>query len=255
MTATTAERAPRSIAQRILLATGFAGVLFIGAFVVLGALAPGYDPARETISALEFTPLSMAQRINFFGFGLLLCTFAVALRRELWPYRHATVIPAFQLLSGLGVIGDAIFIHFPGHLVCVLVAFLSTLIVLCGFALHFRRLDQWRGWSAYSVVTAVLMMVLLTAFGYANHAGGPAGLMEKSATGVRTLWSVLFAWKLLRGARIDLPFACPGSPETQRAHRCPAEPRPLGLNEGCSRIPLVRPKVKIQGIAGMHEKS
>src|ERR1700730_9198045 len=101
----------RSKLQTALLATGFAGVLFVLTFVLLGALAPGYDALRETISALEFTSLSFAQRINFFVFGLLLMLFAVALRRELGAGRGAVLIPTFQFLSGIGVVGDAIFIR------------------------------------------------------------------------------------------------------------------------------------------------
>ena len=197
------ESLSRSLAQRILLAFGFAGVLFIGTFVVLGVLAPNYNSARDTISALEFTPLGMAQRINFFTFGLLLCGFAIALRRELGRGRGGVVIPLFQALSGIAVIGDAVFINDPLHLVCDLIAFLSTLIVLFAFARLFNGDVYWKSWSVYSIATAVLMMALLAGFGYANHAGGPAGLLEKSVTGIRTLWSVLFVGKLLAGARLN----------------------------------------------------
>jgi hypothetical protein len=108
----------RPYSHKLALAAGFSGVLFISAFVILGALAPGYDGLRDTISALELTKLSIAQRANFFIFGLLLCCFAFGLRRELLPSRGAFLIPLFQFLSALGVIGDAIFIYEPMHLVC-----------------------------------------------------------------------------------------------------------------------------------------
>jgi hypothetical protein len=202
-TTATAEETRRSLAQKLLLCAGFAGLLFIATFVALGLAAPNYSSMRETISAIELTSLGAGQRINFFVFGLLLCGFAIALRRELRPGRGSAVIPLFQAVSGIAVIGDAIFIHFPLHLVCDLVAFLSTLAVLFAFGWFFRKDAHWTGWSAYSILTAILMMALLTCFGYANHAGGPAGLLEKSATGIRTLWSVLFAGKLLAGARLN----------------------------------------------------
>jgi len=203
MTTITTERVRRSFGQNVLLSTGFAGVLFIATFVILGALAPNYNSARETISALEFTSFSVAQRINFFVFGLLLCGFAVALRRELQHGGGSIVIPLFQVFAGIGVAGAAIFIYPPLHLVCDLIAFLSTLIVLFVFAWFFRQDVRWKGWSTYSILTALVMMALLTAFGYANHTGGLAGLAEKSVTGVRTLWSVVFTGKLLAGARIN----------------------------------------------------
>jgi hypothetical protein len=174
--------------------------------VILGALAPNYNPVRETISALEFTTLSMVQRINFFVFGLLLCAFAVGLRLELDRGRGARLIPLFQFLSGIAVIGDALFIHDPLHLVCDLIAFNSALLVLFLFAWRFRSDIRWKGWGAYSIVTALLMMAFLTAFGFANHVGGPAGAMEKLATATRTLWSALLTAKLLAGGRLD-PYA------------------------------------------------
>jgi hypothetical protein len=198
--------AARSQTHRFLLAAGFGSLLFIVTYLILGALAPSYNSVRETISALEFTSLGVAQRINFFVFGLLLCAFAVGLRLELDHGRGARVIPLFQLLAGIGVIGDAFFIHDPLHLVCDLIAFNSALLVLFLSAWRFRHDLRWKGWEVYSIVTALLMMAFLTAFGFANHVGGPAGAMEKLATATRTLWSVLLTAKLLAGARLD-PYA------------------------------------------------
>jgi len=189
--------------RKALLATGFGGVLFIAAFVVLGALAPDYNSMRQTISEIELTALGLGQRINFFVFGLLLIAFAVALKRELNGGRVGRLIPLFQFVSGVGVIGDALFIHMPLHLVCDLIAFNATLVVLFLFVWRFRGDVRWKGWTAYSIVTALLMMLFLTAFGFANHLGGPAGLLEKMATVVRTGWSVLLTARLLAGVRLD----------------------------------------------------
>jgi hypothetical protein len=195
----------RSGLQKLLLAGGFSGVVFFSVFTILGALAPDYTFARDTISALEFTPLSIAQRINFLVFGLLLCAFAAALRRELGHGHGALLIPLFETFSGIGVIGDAVFIHNPLHLVCDLIAFNSGLMVLLLFTWCFWGQHHWKGWSAYSLITTILMMALLAAFGVANHLGGPAGLLEKLAASTRTLWSALLAAKLLAGARLNQP--------------------------------------------------
>jgi hypothetical protein len=183
----------RSKLQTALLAAGFGGVLFVLTFLLLGALAPGYDALRETISALEFTSLGFAQRINFFVFGLLLMIFAVALRRELGAGRGAVLIPTFQFLSGVGVVGDAIFIHEPLHLVCDLITFNSALLVLFLFAWRCSGDSRWHDWTAHSI---------LTAFGVANHLGGPAGTFEKLASLTRTSWSVLLVTKLYSGRRL-----------------------------------------------------
>jgi hypothetical protein len=195
-------RGRRSTSHTLLLTTGFGGLLFILVFVILGVLAPGYDSLHQAISALEFTTFSIGQRANFLVFGLLLCCFAAALRRELTPGRCAFLIPLFQIFSGIAVIGDAVFIYEPLHTICDLVAFNSTMLVLYLFAWRFLSEPAWKGWSVYSIVTAIVMMAFLAAFGIANHLGGPAGLFEKLATGTRTVWSVLLTAKLLSGRRL-----------------------------------------------------
>jgi hypothetical protein len=188
--------------QVLLLSSGFAGLLFIAAFLLLGTVATPYNPVRDTISALEFTSLALAQRLNFAGFGILLIAFAVALRMKLHPGRGAQLIPFFQFLSGMAVIGDGLFIHEPLHMVCDLVAFNSALLVPLLFAWRVWPDPRWRPWAYYSIATALLMMSCLTAFGMANHSGGPAGVMEKLATVPRTVWSALLTIKLLRDFRV-----------------------------------------------------
>jgi len=191
-----------SASHTLLLATGFSGMLFILVFVILGWLAPGYNSLCQTISALEFTTLSFAQRANFFVFGLLLCCFAAALRREITPGRGAFLIPLFQVFAGIAFIGDAVFIYEPLHTICDLIAFNSSMMVLFLFAWRFLREPAWKGWTAYSIITAIAMMAFLAAFGFANHLGGPAGLFEKLATCTRTIWSALLAARLLSGRRL-----------------------------------------------------
>jgi hypothetical protein len=192
----------RSRAGTLMLLGGFGGISFIATFVVLGFTTPGYDSLHETISALELTPIGLGQQINFFVFGVLICFFALGLRRELQQGFGAELIPLFQFFGGLGVIGDAIFIRSAPHLACDLVAFNSSLCVLFLFGWRFRGDRRWPGWSAYSIFTAIAMMTLLFGFGMALHFGGPAGLLEKLAAATRTVWSVLLVSRLLAGARL-----------------------------------------------------
>lgn len=193
----------RSKTQVILLAAGFGGLLFVLTYLVLGILAPGYAPLRQTISALEFTSVGIAQRLNFLVFGVTLCAFALALHRELGAGRGAVLIPVLQCMSGIGVIGDAIFIYEPMHMVCDLIAFNSALLFLFLFAWRFSGDSRWKGWTAFSILTGLLMMALLTAFGVANHLGGPAGAFEKLASLTRTSWSVLLVLRLYAGRSLQ----------------------------------------------------
>ena len=186
-----------------LLLTGYAGLLFIAVFTVLSVLAPSYDPLRATISELELTPLGWAQQANFFVFGVLLCLFAWALHRELQGGRGGQAIPFFQALSGVGVFADGLFLWpTAAHNVCALIAFNAALCVLFLFAWRVWHDHRWRGWATGSILTAIAMMAFLSTFGILNHHGGPAGLMEKMATVVRTLWSVALASRLLSGATL-----------------------------------------------------
>jgi hypothetical protein len=76
--------------------------------------------------------------------------------------------------------GDAIFIHEPLHMVRDLIAFNSALLVLFLFAWRVSGDNRWKGWTAYSIPTSLLMMAFLTAFGIANHLGDPAELLQNS---------------------------------------------------------------------------
>ncbi len=192
----------RSAIQTALLLAGTSGLLFILVFLLLGVVTPGYDPTHGTISALEFTAVGPLQQINFIVFGLLMVCFAVGLRHELRRGRAAVLAPTFQLVSACAVIGDGIFIYEPLHLICDLIAFNATIVMLFLFAWRFWSDPRWNGWAAYSIFTAVLMMAFLTAFGIANTHGGPAGTFEKLATATRTAWSILLVWKLICGRRL-----------------------------------------------------
>jgi hypothetical membrane protein len=194
---------PRSSSLNGLLASGAAGgVIFIAVFVLLGAISPGYSFIRNTISGLEFTAVGSSQRANFIVFGALLACFSLGLRVEFQSGRGSLLIPLFQFLSACAVFGDGIYIHEPLHMVCDLIAFNSTLVVLFLFAWRFWGDPRWKGWSAYSIVTALLMMGFLAAFGMSNGVGGPSGAFERLAVVTRTTWSVLLASKLLRGTRL-----------------------------------------------------
>lgn len=203
MTMDYGDRRIRSRSTTWMLLAGFGGIPFILTYAVLGFLTPSYNSLHDTISSLELTSFGLVQQINFFVFGALLCVFALGLRREMLQGFGAALIPAIQFVDGLGVIGDAIFVRSTPHLACDLVAFNAALCVLFLFAWRFRRDPRWHGWTAYSFLTAIAMMALLFGFGMANHLGGPAGLMEKLATIVRTSWSVLFVSRLLAGARLS----------------------------------------------------
>jgi hypothetical protein len=195
----------RPLTYTILLASGgAAGIIFISVFLVLGAVAPGYRFAHDTISSVELTAVGLGQQANFIVFGVMLGCFALGLRRELKKGRGVLLIPLLQWVSACAVIGDGLYIHNPLHMACDLVAFNATLALLFAFAWRFWSDPMWKGWSAYSIATALLMMGFLMAFGISNGHGGPAGAFEKFAVMTRTTWSALLVGRLLLAEGMSL---------------------------------------------------
>jgi len=79
-----------------------------------------------------------------------------------------------------------------------------TAIALSCFVLarRFALEPRWRGWVVYTIVTGLLTIALIAAFGATNNqAGAPAGLLERLATGINTLLSLLIFARLLLDRR------------------------------------------------------
>jgi len=195
---------PRSRLQLALLACGLAGgFFFMVSYSLAGAFTPGYRWLYDTISSLETYRTDNWQQANFILFGLLNILFAIGLAREVkWGFSGTTIFIC-QLLSGIALIGDGFFIHNPMHMVFDLVTFNASLLTLLFFTGQFYKNSQWRGWIAYSICTAMLMMAFLTVFGMSLYNGGRAGLFERLAVLPRTIWSVTLVIQLLRGRRFD----------------------------------------------------
>lgn len=195
----------RSIAQTLLLSCGIlASVLFTATYLIEGALHPGYDLMRQTISSLELVSNGWTQQVNFIVFALLISCFAVGIRKELSGGFGATVFPILQGLVALGLVISGIFVYDPLHTVGDYIAFLSVVIGFFVIARRFAQEPDWgMGWAVYSITSAILAMGFLAAFGTALGHGGDAGLFERLAGLVRSVWSLFFVGRLLTGARLS----------------------------------------------------
>jgi hypothetical membrane protein len=195
----------RSVAQILLLSCGIlASVLFTATYLIEGALHPGYDLMRQTISSLEWVSNGWTQQVNFIVFALFISCFAVGVRKELSGGFSATAFPILQGLVALGLLISGIFISDPLHTIGDYITFLSLVIGFFVIARRFAQEPHWGiGWAVYSIGSAFLMMGLLAAFGTALSHGGPAGLFERLAGLVRSIWTVLFVGRLLTGTRLS----------------------------------------------------
>lgn len=208
----------RSRAQQWFLGCGIVGpVVFNATYLIAGAARPGYDPMRDTISALSLGPLGWIQAVNFIVFGVLIAAFGLGgLRPALRPGRGATVVPVLQLTTGICLIAAGVFVMDPStasgsaaailtfhgevHNAASYVALTARVLGCLVLAVRFAREHGWRVWSVYSVITALLMITFLGALGAAQAVDGPAGLFERLATLAGSVFTVALSARLLIGS-------------------------------------------------------
>lgn len=182
--------------DRALLACGVASTPVFYALAALQlALRPSYDIRTQPISFLALGELGWIQVANFLLTGALALAGAIGLRRALRGQRGGTAGPILAGLYGIGMIGAGLFgpdpLPAPGqapqmsatgavHMVAFLVSFLSLIAACCVFARRFSAVGK-RGWSLYSIVTAVLAPALVAASmanpSWAGVIVGGAGLL------------------------------------------------------------------------------
>ena len=190
--------APRSLGERLFIACGIVGpILFTATYLIEGALHPGYDLIRQPISNLELVSNGWTQSANFVLFGLLIVCFAFGLRKELVRGFGVNSIPLLQGLVALGLMISGVFTHDPLHTSGDILSFSALFVNCLVFARRVSRDPRWHGWATYTIATGVLMMVFVIAFGVAYHNHGPAGIFERLAIIVRSIWTILLSARLL----------------------------------------------------------
>jgi hypothetical protein len=195
-------------------------VRFAVTYLIEGTTRRGYDAMQYAISVLSLGPDGWAQQVNFIVFGMLALASAVGWRMALTPGVGRFWYPRLKAIIGAGLIVDGFFSQDPvaaypvgavvgattTHAVIhTLSAFITiTAIAVSSFALarRFAVEPRWRGWAISTFLTGALTIALIAASGAANnHAGAPAGLFERLATGVNTLLSLLIFARLLLDRR------------------------------------------------------
>ena len=253
---------PGSALHRLLLGCGVLGsLLFTGTFLAAGATRAGYDPWRQPISALSLGPGGWLQSLNFIAFGVLMGCFALGLRGALAPGTGAKWAPLLQAAVAAGLIIDGIFAQDPGmgyppgtaavtaasthgllHNIGLGLA-ATTLSARCFvLARRFAREPRWRGWATYSIITGLLFIALLAAFGMANGTpSAPAGLFEKLATIQASIYTIALCTRLLATtARVSNPASNGTSPSYDR-HATPARPPAMAVVADRDDNPRRRP--------------
>lgn len=214
------EGVPLSSTTKLLVSSSVIGsLLFTATYLIEGATRPGYVAWQQAISALSLGPGGWVQRVNFIVFGVLVLCSAVGWRRALAPGVGAVSVPILQGITGLGLIVDGFFsqdpvpgfppgaiitaptLHGTIHSLFAIVSISGLAFGCFAFARRFAVEPRWRGWATFSVIVGLLTIVFITLFGASGAHGGIAGLYERVATGVHSVWSLLLVGGLLFGMR------------------------------------------------------
>jgi len=148
-------------------------------------------------------------RYAAFGFtGLLYLCFAMVLLvtfRGGWGHALAAALIG---LDGLGRIGAGVFPCDLGcegvsssqelHRLFAAIGFLSGVLAAVAWGITFRRYGSLQRWTRYSVGSGIVALVLLLLMSWSRNPVNAPGLFEHLATGVLSLWVLVFAIRLMR---------------------------------------------------------
>ena len=206
---------------RALLACGAAAApLFAVVAVIEMFTRNGFDLRRHDLSLLSNGELGWIQIANFVVAGFLVVGGAFGIKRAIPSGRAATWGPLLLGIYGLGWIGAGVFVAdpmngfppgtpngFPAsaswhswmHLASGSVGFLALIAACVVFARRFAGLRQ-RGWMAYSIVTAIL--VLAAVVGISSGSQQPAIIIAFFIAGILSLaWVSALSFRLISETR------------------------------------------------------
>lgn len=181
-------------------------VLFPAACLLDGALRPGYRTLVDPISALAIGPGGWAQIADFILYGVLMIISAYGWRRVLVRGPVAVLYPSARILSGLALIATGIVHQGPIHNVVSYLSLIATVAGLFILAARLHRSPGWRGWASTAMVTAVLEMGLLAAFGRLTTPSGGGGVFEKLATIIVAAFIVALTARVLKRDSVLPPY-------------------------------------------------
>jgi hypothetical protein len=193
-------------------------LLFLTVLLVEGAVRPGYQPLRDTISQLSLGPRGWIQTANFLVFGMLFLIFARGVRASLAGSRAARAGSTLLFVIGAGVLGCGVFQAEPwppssmspaglAHLVCAMVLVFALLPVATGVMTRAVAGEaHWRALAPASGLTSLLTLGLLVGgLSLMSPPGRPArigndyaGLIQRVDVAVFLAWQVAVARRISR---------------------------------------------------------
>jgi hypothetical membrane protein len=179
-------------------------LLMIG---IAGAMRPEFSHIRDYISELGERGSSTELMMRYAGFvftGFLYLCYATTLMTGFRDNWLAVLGSGLLVLDGLGRIGSGVFPCDPGcdgvsasqdlHRLFATIGFLSGVLAAVVWGIIFFRQGWPRSLAVYSIVTGIAALILLILMQWSNS----PGCLEHLASGILSLWLLLFAVRLMR---------------------------------------------------------
>jgi hypothetical membrane protein len=195
--------------RRLGLYCGIASpVLWLGLIAIAGALRPGFSHATQFISELGERGSSTEAMMRGGGFvftGLLYLGFAAGLLATLRRGWMITVASLLIAVDGIGRMGAGVFPCDPGcvgvsatqdlHKLFATIGFCSGILAAILWGILFRRLALFASLSWLSIGAGTVALVSLLLMSWSGNPLGVPGLFEHLATGVLSIWILVFAMR------------------------------------------------------------
>jgi len=207
--------------RRLGILCGILGpLLWLSLIGVAGAMRPEFSHITHYISELGERGSSTEVLMRYAGFGftgfLYLC-FGSALLATFRDGWYSTLATGLIGLEGLGRIGAGVFACDLGcgglsssqqlHRLFATIGFSSGILATIAWGITFRRHGWPQGLIWYSVGTGVLALLFLLLMSWSRNPVNAPGLLEHLATGILSLWLLVFAARLMRIAERPLQLS------------------------------------------------
>ena len=198
--------------RRFCILCGILGpLLWLLLIGVAGAMRPEFNHITHYISELGERGSSTEVMMRYAAFeftGFLYVCFASALPGTFRGGWRSTLAAGLIGLEGLGRMGAGVFACDPGcaglsssqelHRLFATVGFLSGILAAIAWGITFRRHGWPQSLTWYSVGTGILALTFLILMSWSRNPVNAPGLFEHLATGVLSLWLLVFAARLMR---------------------------------------------------------
>jgi len=206
--------------RRLGILCGILGpLLWLSLIGMAGAMRPEFNHITHYISELgeRGSSTEVMMRYAAFGFtGVLYLCFASALLATFRFGWYSTLAAGLIALDGLGRIGAGVFACDPGcaglsssqelHRLFATIGFLSGILAAITWGITLRRHGWPKSLTWYSVGTGVLALIFLLLMSWSRNPVHAPGLFEHLASGVLSLWLLVFAARLIRSP--ERPLRC-----------------------------------------------